>query len=253
MKTVAVINQKGGVGKSTISSILSYSLALQSKKILLIDMDPQAHSCEIFKGDLNIKYTIKDLFNSDGIQISEIIHNAIVNDKVVENLDIIHSNILFSKISEQVTFKNHREKILYNNLKKLDKYDYIILDCPPNLGVITINAIFASNSILIPVTYDKGALDGTADLIQTIKEVKETNNFQYHIVRNLFDARNKQTISYIENELKIFEDKLFKTKIKKIESINQARIAMLPIHIYDPSCKAIEDYKSLAMELIENV
>lgn len=253
MKVISIINQKGGVGKSTISSILSYTLALQKKRVLLIDMDPQAHSCEIFRGNQEVSYTIKDLFASEAVPISNIIVRGMSNNAEIENLDVIHSSILFSKTSEQATFKNHREKILFNSLKRISGYDYVIIDCPPNLGVITINAVFASDSILIPVTYDKGALDGTADLIQTIKEVKETNDFLYFIIRNLYDSRNKQTIAYIENELEIFKDKIFKTKIRKTEAINQARIAMLPIQLYDPSCKAIEDYQLLAQEVIENV
>lgn len=253
MKTIAIINQKGGVGKSTISSNMAFFLSKLKKKILLIDLDPQAHSCELYKGSEQNNYTIKDLFTNNELHISKIIAPSTVEGVRIDNLDVIHSDIYFAKVSEQATFKIHREKILHKGLKKISNYDYVILDCPPNLGVITTNAIFAADTILIPVTYDKGALDGTADLMRTIREIKESDNFSYLILRNLFDSRNKQTNSYIEEELKIFGDKVLNTKIRRTEAINQARIAKLPIYSYDPTCNAIEDYSNLVQEVIENV
>ena len=116
--------------------------------------------------------------------------------------------------------------------------------------VITVNAIYAANIIIIPITYDKAALDGTADLIHTAREIKEVSNINYYIVRNMYDIRNKQTNYYIENELAAFKDKVLYTRIRKFEVINQSRIAQTPIHIYDPTCKAVSDYSSLAHEVI---
>ena len=127
------------------------------------------------------------------------------------------------------------------------------MDCPPNLGVITINAIYTADLILIPISYDKGALDGMADLIETIKEVKESTDSLYLIVRNLYDARNKQTNTYIDSELKPFEKFTLKTKIRKTESLNQSRIAGEPIKIYDKQSNGVIDYKELMMELIQHV
>ena len=252
MKKIAVINQKGGVGKSTIAVNLSYELAVMGKKSLLIDLDPQAHSCEIYKPSGEIKYTIKDLFTDSKFNVSKAIMPAYVKNNNLHKLDIIHSNILFAKVAEQVSSRIHREKILHNHLRKL-AYDYVVVDCPPNLGVITVNAIYAADLILIPISYDKGALDGMADLIETVKEVKESLDSQYLIVRNLYDARNKQTNAYIDSELESFSERTLKIRLRKIESLNQSRIAGEPIQVYDQNSKGTTDYKELIMELIQHV
>lgn len=252
MKKIAIINQKGGVGKSTISVNLSYELARNQKNVLLVDSDPQAHSCEIYKPDFEVKFTIRDLLLDPHFDVNKVVLPAYTKGNKVNNLYVLHSNIFLAKSAEQISSRVHREKILFNHLKKL-KYDYVIIDCPPNLGVITVNAIFSADLILIPVTYDKGALDGMSDLIHTIKEVKEKENFPFLIVRNLFDLRNKQTNAYIENELEPFKRKILKTQIRRIESLNQARIVGEPIQIFDGASKGSQDYIDLAKEIIEYV
>lgn len=251
MKKIAVINQKGGVGKSTHSVNLSYELASVGKKTLLIDLDPQAHSSGIFS-EINNDYTINDIFSDPMFDPKKAIDHAKVRDGKVDNLFIIRSNIQFAKTVEQVSSRIHREKILHNHIKKLN-FDYVFFDCPPNLGVITINAIYAADFILIPITYDKGALDGMADLIGTIREVKENNDANYMVLRNEFDVRNKQTNLYINGELELFKEKLLNTKIRKSESINQARIADEPIQVYDPQSNGTLDYKDLSLELMQHV
>ncbi len=253
MKKIAVINQKGGVGKSTISVNLSYGLAKKGKRILLVDIDPQGHSSMIFISEDKKKKdaTIKELFIDQSFDISNTILSAEVEDKPVKNLDVISSDIHFARVAEQVYSRIHKEKILHNHFKKVD-YDYVIMDCPPNLGVITINAIYTADLILVPVNYDKGALDGMADLINTIKAVKETEDCPYLVLQNMFDSRNKQTNTYIDAQLEPFSKKLLTTKIRKSESLNQSRIVGEPVYTYDPQSNGVADYEALAEELIKN-
>jgi chromosome partitioning protein len=251
MKKIAIINQKGGVGKSTITVNTAYSLALNGKKTLVIDLDPQAHSTVIYTTPKLNTHTVKDLFLNKSMEIKTTIVNGIIEEKKIENLDIIPSNIHLAITSEQINVKTHKEKYLHNHLKKVDsEYDYVLIDCPPNLGVLTINAIYASDLLIIPTIYSKYSLDGIADLFETIKEVKETSDFYYRILKNNFDSRNKNTNDFIDNELKPFEKNLMKTIIRKTESINQAQINEETIFTFDPNSKAYEDFSALGKEVI---
>ena len=250
MTIISIINQKGGVGKTTLTVNLGYYLAYKNKKVLLIDMDPQAHSTIIY-GSPEVQYTVSNILLKDKTHPKNLIYNAKVEGKNIPNLFLIPSNIRLAIAAEQLSSRVHREKILFKFLKELqDDYDYILIDCPPTLGVLAINCIYTSDFFLIPIVYSRYALDGVSDLFSTIDEVKENIKYNYRIVRNAYDSRTTQTNKFIETELKSSGIKLIKTKVRKSESINQAAISGKPILLFDSKSRGSEDFMSLSEEII---
>lgn len=256
---IVVLNQKGGVGKSTITVNLGYGLAQAGKKTLIIDLDPQAHSTVIFTSGIPRENTVSDLFLDKKASAADVIIPAVTFQEVngeetavnVENLFLIPSNIHLAASSESIISRIHREKILHNQLARIEKdFDFILIDCPPTLGVLTINAVYTGDLILIPTIYSKYSLDGISDLFDVVAEVKQSKKYAYRILRNLKDARSKRTNELIDEELKRFDKNLFKTIIRRSEAINQAQMMNLPIYRFDPRSTGSEDFDSLTKEIL---
>lgn len=250
-KIVAIINQKGGVGKTTTAINLSCGLAMQGKKTLLIDLDPQAHST-IGIGIMPESFNIAI---NDVLLRKASIDDAILKTNVNTKLFLAPSRIQLDLAEQRLVPELFRETFLLKALEDLE-YDFIIIDCRPTLGTLTINALYACNFIIVPCEMSRYALDGFADLLETINHVKN-GDFSVHksnslrILLTKFDVRTKTTNEWVLNELKQFQSLIFQSIIRRNEAINQAHIAQEPIFIFKENSAGAEDYKKLTEEFIE--
>lgn len=252
-RIISISNQKGGVGKTTTAVNLSAVLAILGKRILLIDADPQANATSGlgFEGsnDGNSTY---EVFISDR-PLSDCIRST-----QVDNLDAVTSNINLVAAELELVDLPSRERILRSKLQDFlrttDVYDYIFVDCPPSLGLITVNALTAADSLLIPVQCEYYALEGLSQLLNTIKHVKNSFNTSLNIegyLLTMFDSRLKLS-NQIESELrKFFGERVFETKIYRNVKIGEAPSYGKPIIIYDPESTGARNYSELGTEFLK--
>lgn len=250
-KVIAIANQKGGVGKTTTSVNLSASLAALGKKTLIVDIDPQGNTTSgigINKGEIEL--CIYDILIDD-----EPIENVIVETKV-ENLSLVPATIslagaeieLVSAISREVRLKHALSAIV-------NDYDYIIIDCPPSLGLLTLNALTAADSVIIPVQCEYYALEGLSQLLSTIRLVQKHLNKELAIdgvLLTMLDARTNLGLQVIEEVKKYFGDKVYKSIIPRNVRLSEAPSHGKPITLYDDKSRGAETYLELAREVIKH-
>jgi chromosome partitioning protein len=248
---VAVINQKGGTGKTTTTINLSAALAYLGHRTLMVDLDPQAHTTIGIGVD-------PDAFIESMAEVMSVPRKPvteIILPTYITGLNLAPAHIHLAHVAEQIYTRVFRETILSQALQGLD-YDFIFIDCPPSLGVLTINALYACDFILIPCQISRYSLDGLADLLTTIEIVQNLSIqdlFQgdhFRVLLTMFDPRNKVTNQYILDELRPYKEKTFAAVIRRNESLNQAQIAQKAIFDFDFDCTGSQDYQQLALEFL---
>lgn len=250
-KIISIANQKGGVGKTTTTINLSACLAEAGKRVLVIDMDPQGNTTS----GLGIE---KD--EAENTVYEVILRTVDIKDAIIENifdnLDIIPSNVNLAGAEIDLIDVENREYILKDSLAEVkDNYDFIILDCPPSLSMLTVNAMTASNTVLVPIQCEYYALEGLTQLMHTINLVKKKLNKKLElegVVFTMYDSRTNLSLQVVENVKDNLQEKIYKTIIPRNIRLAEAPSHGLPINIYDKRSTGAESYRNLAQEVIKH-
>lgn len=248
-KIIAVANQKGGVGKTTTSVNLSACLALNKKRVLLIDADPQGNATSGVGSSKDVEKSTYDLIINQE-ELSNVIQKS-----AVDNLDVCASNINLAGAEVELVSMLSREQRLKEALEdKCNDYDYVIIDCPPSLGMVTLNALTAADTVLVPIQCEYYALEGLGQLMSTIDLVQKHLNKKLDVegvVLTMFDARTNLSTQVIEEVRKYFKDKVYKSVIPRNVKLSEAPSFGLPIALYDRNSKGAVAYMDLAKEILK--
>ena len=248
-KIISIANQKGGVGKTTTSINISTILAKKGKKVLLIDADPQGNATSGIGIEKKTEKSIYDVI------IEETKVEEVVLDTQIKNLKICPSNINLAGAEVELVSMMSREYRLKERIEEIrENYEYIIIDCPPSLGLITLNAFTASDSVLIPVQCDYYALEGLEQLMNTVNLVKKHLNKELELegaVLTMYDARTNLSNQVVKEVKNYFEDKVYKTVIPRNVRLSEAPSFGMPISIYDPRSKGAKCYDKLVKEIMK--
>ena len=249
-KIISVANQKGGVGKTTTTVNLSTILAKKGKKVLLIDTDPQGNATSGLGVSKDLELSVYDIL------IGDTEFDETLQETAIKNLKVCPSNISLAGAEVQLVSMMSREQRLKTKLDKIkDQYDYILIDCPPSLGLVTLNAFTASDSVLIPVQCEYFALEGLGQLLNTVNLVKKHLNKNLEIegaLLTMYDARTNLSNQVVKEVKKYFEDKVYKTVIPRNVRLSEAPSYGMPITVYDPRSKGAKAYEKFAKELLKN-
>jgi len=252
-RVIAIANQKGGVGKTTTSINLSAALAERGKKVLVIDTDPQGNTTSGFGLDKNeLENSIYELMIGE-CTIDEAIQKDVVED--LDGVDIIPSNVNLAAVEIELIDADQKEFILREAISKVkDNYDFIIIDCPPSLSMLTVNAMTTANTVLVPIQCEYYALEGLSQLVHTVNLVRDRLNPELEmegVVFTMFDSRTNLSLQVVENVKEHIQENVYKTIIPRNIRLAEAPSYGLPINIYEPKSAGAEAYRLLADEVIE--